>query len=450
VRPAAEAEKLGIPSVVVTLTGFTRVAQQAAKAMGVPDLRIAEYPGAVGVHLEDLVRKNVEEVLFDRIVEGLTRNSSGDEVVAEQGFRPDEVVFRGDTDAVQEHFREQQWTDGLPIIPPTLERVQAFLRYTNRDPNRTIAVLPQANLAATPWNIAANAVMAGCRPEHMPILIAAVEAIGDEHYNLNNIGTTWGVVPFLLVTGPIVKQLGLESGGQLISKGPNPAIGRALGLIVKNIAGYRQGENYMGTFGYPMCFVLAENEDQNPWEPYHVEHGFNRDASTVTAGATITWGWPPAPYANKGKTAAQSALEFLSVDITKKPCLPRLAERGPNGFRSMITLLLAPPIAKSLADAGYSKQDIREYLYENASVPRSELEWGLTYGHSEAFTILDYVEMGLYPDEYLVGPNEPVRVLPSADVLHIAVCGDPDRNRIMTLWSGYVQPVTKRIDLPAG
>jgi hypothetical protein len=449
VRPAVEAEKLGIPSVVVTLTGFTRVAHQAAKAMGLPDLRIAEYPGAVGVHDQDLVRKNVEGVLFDRIVAGLTgAASAGGETAAASGPKLGEIVFRGDADAVQEFCREQKWTDGLPVIPPTPERVEAFLGHTRRGSDETIAVLPQANLAATPRNIAANAVMAGCRPEHMPILIAAVEAIGDERYNLNNIGTTWGVVPFLLVNGPIVKQLGLEYGGQLISKGPNPALGRALGLIVKNIAGYQPGENYMGTFGYPLCFALAENEDQNPWQPYHVEKGFDRGASTVTAGASVTWGWPPSPYDTADKTAAQSALEFLRMDVTKRACLPRLAERGTNGFRNMVTLLLAPPVARSLAAAGYSKQDIKEYVYENARVPVSELGWGLTYGHPEAFTVEDYVRLGIYPEEYLAGRDALVRVLPSPDVLQLVVCGDPDRNRIMTLWSGYVQPVTRKIDVP--
>jgi hypothetical protein len=435
---------------VVTLTGFTEVAHQAAKAMGVEDLRIAEYPGAVGVHQQDEIQENVEKVLFDRIIDGLTAPGADDSSTADTARQdPEAIIFRGTPDQVNDFFRDQQWTDGLPIIPPTPERVAAFLRRTDYAPEACIATLPQANLDALPWNIAVNAVMAGCRPEHMPVLIAAVQAIGDEQYNLNNIGTTWGVVPYLLVNGPIVRQLGIENAGQLISKGPNPALGRALGLIIKNIAGYQPGDNYMGTFGYPLCFALAENEAETPWEPFHVERGFDPNASTVTAGATVTWGWPPSPYDTLDKTAAQSALEFLCVDITKRPCLPRLAERGSQGFRNMITVLLAPPGAKALAAAGYSKQDIKEYLYENAKVPVRELGWGLTYGHPEAFTVRDYVELGIYPQEYLVDPDEMVRVLPSPDVVHIVVCGDPDRNRVMTLWSGYVQPVTKKIDLPA-
>ena len=433
-RPAVEAEKLGIPGVVVTTTGFTTIARAAAKAEGMAEIRIAEYPGAVGVHAEELVVKNVENVLFDRIVENLTRPLGGK--AAEAGTpstRAEEIVFEGSLEEVNEHFRKREWTDELPIIPPTVEKVEAFLRHTRRAPTERIAVLPQANLEATPWNIAANAVMAGCRPDSMPLLIAAVEAIGDNTYNLNNIGTTWGALPFLLVNGPDLKRFGIETGGQLVSRGENRALGRALGLIVKNIAGYKLGRNYMGTFGYPMSFVIAEDDRENPWAPYRVEHGFGREDTTVTACGTVTWGWPPAIYGTPDKTAAQTALEFLSLELTKKPCLARLAERGPNGFRNMITVMLAPPVARSLAAEGYSKQQIREYLYEHARVSYRELEFVLKYGHSEAFTIPDAVERGLYPREYLGSEDRLLRVVPDPEMIDIVVCGDPNRNRVMVL-----------------
>lgn len=447
-RPAVEAEKVGIPGVVVTTTGFTAIAKAVAKAEGMTGLRIAEYPGAVGVHNEDLVVKNVTNVLFNRIVDSLTKPIEGEVSNSSDSARlANEIIYEGTFEEINDYFRGREWTDELPIIPPTIERVEEFLSYTERPPNQRIAVLPQANLEAVPWNIAANAVMAGCRPDCMPLLIAAVEAVADNTYNLNNIGSTWGVLPFLLINGPAVKKMGIESGGQLISRGANPSIGRALGLILKNIAGYRLGRNYMGTFGYPMNFTLAENEDECPWDPYHVEHGFEKEDSTVTACATVTWGWPPAIYGTPDKTAAQSALEFLSIEITKKPCLARFAERGPRGFRNMITILLAPPIAKSLANAGYTKEKIRDYLFENARVPFRELEFLLKYGHSEAFTIRDAVDLGIYPREYLVKQDELVRVIPSPDVINIVVCGDPNRNRAMVLWGGYVNPVTKKMKL---
>ena len=438
---------MGIPSVVITTTGFTNIAKAAGKAEGISGLRVAEYPGAVGVHPEALVEKNVENVLFDRIVNELTKPRPGDDQIALGAVRrANEIVFEGSFDEIDDYFKRQLWSDELPIVPPTLQRVEAFLKHTKRSPDEQIAVLPQANLAATPRNIAANAVMAGCRPEHMPVLIAAVEAIADNTYNLNNIGSTWGVLPFLLVNGPAARQLGIENGAQLVNKGANPALGRALGLIIRNIAGYKLSRNYMGTFGYPMNFVVAENEAECPWEPYHVEHGFDRNDSTVTACGTVTWGWPPAIYGTEEKTAAQAALEFLSLECTKKPCLGRLVERGENGFRNMITFLIAPPVAKALAGAGYTKQMIRDYVYEHARVPYKELEFLIEYGHSEAFKIPDMVERGLMPKEYLVKPDDLVRVLPSPDVINIVVCGDPDRNRLMVLWGGYVSPVTKKID----
>lgn len=449
-RPAIEAEKLGIPSVVITTTGFTAIARAVAKAEGLADIRIGEYPGAVGVHPDEQVVGNVEKVLFDRIVDCLTRPLKGvDAGVSLAARRGDEIVFEGNFEEVNEYFRHKGWTDELPIVPPTRARVEAFLRCTDRAPFEPVAVLPQANLAATPWNIAANAVMAGCRPDSMPLLIALVEALADNTYNLSNIGSTWGVLPYLLVNGPAVSRMGIESGGQLISKGANPALGRALGLIIRNLAGYRLGRNYMGTFGYPMNFAIAENAAESPWEPYHVEQGFAHEDSTVTACATVTWGWPPAIYGTPDKSAAQSALEFLAIEMTKKPCLARLAERGPKGFRDMIMIMLAPPIARSLAEAGYTRQTIREYLYEHARVPFRELEFLLKYGHSEAFSIKDAVERGIYPEEYLVGPDERIRVLPSPDVINIVVCGDPNRNRAMVLWGGYVNPVTRRMEFPS-
>src|SRR5215510_7671732 len=439
---------MGIPSVVITTTGFTNIAKAAGKAEGVSGLRVAEYPGAVGVHPEALVEKNVENVLFDRIVNELTKPRPGDDQIALGAVRrANEIVFEGSFDEIDDYFKRQLWSDELPIVPPTLERVEAFLKHTKRSPDEQIAVLPQANLAAVPRNIAANAVMAGCRPEHMPVLIAAVEAIADNTYNLNNIGSTWGVLPFLLVNGPAAEKLGIENGAQLVNKGANPAIGRALGLIIRNIAGYKLSRNYMGTFGYPMNFVVAENEAECPWEPYHVEHGFDRNDSTVTACGTVTWGWPPAIYGTEEKSAAQAALEFLSLEVTKKPCLGRLVERGTHGFRNMITFLIAPPVAKALAGAGYTKQMIRDYVYEHARVPYRELEFLIEYGHSEAFKIPDMVERGLMPREYLVKPDDLVRVLPSPDVINIVVCVVPDRTLLMLLCRVYVSPVTGNNDL---
>jgi hypothetical protein len=435
-----------MPSVVVTVPGFTQVANLAAKAAGVPGLRLAEYPGAVGID-HDEIRAKSREVLFDQIVRALTDPVGEERSAAPVAWNAREVVCSGSIEEVNRFFTERDWTDGLPIVPPTMERIEQFLKHTDRKPDEQIAILAQANLRATPVVIAANGIMAGCKPEHMPLLIAMVEALGDEHYNLNNIGTTWGIVPFVIFNGPIVKQMGIESEGQLISRGPNPALGRALGLIIRNIGGYRPGKNQMGTFGYPLPFAFAENEAASPWEPLHVERGFDKSASTVTIGSTLNWGFSPSPYTRSDKPGAQTALELLCIEATRKPCLGLFAERGPKSFINDITFLLAPSIANTLAAGGYTKEKIRDYVYRNAKVPLRVLEWELKYGLAEVHTVEEKVEAGLFPKEFLVGPDDLVPIIPSPDLINLVVCGDPGRNRMKTLDSGYTRLTTKEVKL---
>ncbi|MFN0300958.1 MAG: hypothetical protein ACKVQU_11480, partial [Burkholderiales bacterium] len=331
---------------------------------------------------------------------------------------------------------------------PTMERIARFLAYTNHAPEAEIGILPAANLRAVPLNIAANGVMAGCRPEHMPLLIAAAEALADEHCNLYNIGSTSGLVPFILLNGPIVRELGLEFGGQLISRGPNTAIGRAIGLMVKNIAGFRPGKNYMGTFGYPLAFALAEDESNTPWEPFHVERGFDRSASTVTIGVTNNWGPSSEPSSTPDMTAAEVALELLCREIPKKFRLYDFPTIGPKAETVMVTLVLSPPVAKLLADAGYSKKAIREHVHEHARMPLREFEWITHHTFPRGMTVRQKAEAGVLPPEYLGAPADMVRILKSPDIVHIIVCGDPNRNRLMSFEGGHTVPTTKEIQLP--
>ncbi|MBI4191016.1 MAG: hypothetical protein HY525_10820 [Betaproteobacteria bacterium] len=448
-RPAAEAEKvLGIPSAVVTLPGFNIVGQLAAKAAGVPDVPLVEYPGAVGVdHAE--IRDKVKNVLFERIVSALTKPVKSQAPGKADVWNSKAIVCTGSFEQVNDHFHEKEWTDGLPIVPPTMERVELFLKYSDRSPDEVIAVLPQANLRATVWNIAANGVMAGCKPQTMPLLIAIAEALQEDRFNLDNIGTTWGIVPYVFVSGPIVKQLGFNSGAGLISRGANPALGRALGLIIRNIGEYRPAKNQMGTFGYPISFAFAENDDLNPWEPLRVERGFDRNTSTVSVNTTMNWGFSPSPYTRDDKTGAQCALEQMCRDAVRKPALALFSERGLTGFVTDMVFLLAPPVAKVLAEAGYSKDDIRQYVYENAKVPRSYMEWELKYAMAEVHGIEEKIRLGTFPKSYDVGPDDMIQIMPGPEYIDIVVCGDPGRNRIKTLDSGYTRLTTREVKLPS-
>jgi len=412
-------------------------------------MRLAEYPGPMGIDDPKIMAEKISTIVFDRIVDGLTRDVAPSRASTKSKSNPRDVVFTGTLDEVNDHFAAREWTDGLAIIPPTIERVERFLKFTDRSPDETIGILPAANLSATPVNIAANAIMAGCRPEHMTILIAAVEALADEKCNLYNVGSSSALVPFLLVNGPIVRQLGIEHGGQLISRGVNPALGRALGLIVKNIAGFRPGKNYMGTFGYPLAFTLAEDPSTTPWEPFHVEQGFDKDTNTVTVGVTNNWGPSSEPSETPEKSAAQVTLELLCREIPKKFRLYDFPTIGPKAETVMVTLVLAPPVAKLLADAGYSKKTVREYVYENARMPLREFEWITKYTFPRGMTVRQKAEAGVLPAEYLGKPDDMVRILKSPDIVHIVVCGDPHRNRLMSFEGGHTVPTTKEIRLPA-
>ena len=437
----------------MTTTGFSVLARLTGKSGGVADLRIAEYPGPLGMHAAGEIAKNVEQALIEQIVEGLicvggrTDGSAGaGEASIERD--PRAIVFAGTAEEVTRHFDAREWSDGLPIVPPTIARVEEFLKHTDRAPDEEIAVLPSANLRATPWSVAVNAIMAGCLPEHLPLLIAAVEALGDERCCLNSIGSSSGIFPYVLVGGPIVDRLGITRGAQLVSRGPNPAIGRAVGLIIRNIAGFRPGASYMGTFGYPLAIALAEHED-SPWPPFHVDEGYAPGASTVTVGVTNNWGSSPAPYDTTDKSGAQTALELLCREVMKKTRLFHFPARGPNTERVMITLLLSPPVAKSLAAAGYSKADVKRYIHEHATMRLEEYDWVLKYTAIMRTTARQQVEAGVLPPEFAGAPGDMVRVLSGPDVLHIVVCGDPNRNRVMVMEGGHTQPTTREIRLPA-
>jgi len=441
---------MGIPSVVIATSGFPALARVLAKSSGIDGLRIAEYPGVLGIDTAEQIRAKFETQVLDSINEGLTQETGGNGIARPQmSRRTADIVHRGTLQDINDFFQLKEWSDGLAIIPPTLERVHEFLSYTDRAPDEEIAVLPPSNMRAVPMNIAANTVPEGCRPQDMPLLVAKVRALADDQCNLYNAGSTSGIVPFVVINGPIVRELGIEAGGQLISRGPNPAIGRAIGLIVKNIAGFRPGQNYMGTFGYPLVFTLAEDEELTPWEPFHVEQGFPRGANTVTVGVTNNWGPSSEPSMTPDKTAAEVALELLCREIPKKFRVYDFPTIGPKAETVMVTLVLSPSVARLLADAGYDKRMIREYVYENARMPLREFDWITTYTFPRGLTARQKAEAGLLPPEFMGQPDDMVRVLKGPEIVHILVCGDPNRNRLMSFEGGHTVPTTYEIELPA-
>jgi len=408
-------------------------------------MRVAEYPGAINVHSDSQIRENLENGSFKNIVDGLTKNvTSSPEKTAPSVTRPkNETVAHGSLEEINRIFMDNGWTDGLPVVPPTTDKIEEFLKLSAYSPDEQIAILPQANLVATPRNIAANAVMAGCLPEHMPLLIAAVQAIGDPVYALMSIGTTAGLTPWLLVNGPAVKELGIESGVGLVSRGPNPAIGRAFRLILSNIAGYRPGQTWMGTWGYIPPFVIAEDDESClalGWQPYHVEHGFDKDASTVTVRPTFTWGPQAFPEGDDPLPILQLACDAQHRVITADTSLRA-------GDRCISTILITPPTAKILSDHGYSKHDVAEYLWQHTRLTRREIDRYLNCFAGDRHSLSEYVKEGRIPKWFDTAPDESLPILAGPEQIDIVVCGDTKRAKMMALRGDYNKPVTKQIKL---
>jgi hypothetical protein len=425
------------------------LARLTGKSGGVKNMRIAEYPGPVALDGDAEIARKIDTTLIDQIIRGLTERDADDEKGdANSAWDPRRIVFSGSFDQVNAHFTEQDWSDGMPIVPPTIARVEEFMRFVVGGPDEEIATLQSANLVAVPWNIAVNGVMAGCKPEHMPILVAAARALGDDRCSLANVGSTSMLVPYIVLNGPVVKDLNIAYGAQLISKSPNTAIGRAVGFIVRNIAGFRPGKTFMGTFGYPVTFTLAESDQDSPWEPFHVEQKFDPSASTVTIGVTNNWGPLPSAASVGGASGALIALELLKREITKRHRLFDFPTRGPKAEKSMLMLLLSSNIARTLADEGYSKRDVKQWLFENTLMRLGEFEWLYTYTTAGLASLQERVEARVFPPEYLGKPDDMVRLLSSPDMLHIVVCGDPNRNRLMVLEGGHTEPTTKEIVFP--
>ena len=260
-----------------------------------------------------------------------------------------------------EHAYEQGWTDGLPIIPATPEAVEKFVAAAGRPADDLVALLPPRKGRATVEVIVVNAIMAGCRPEYMPVLIAAVEGVTDPSYPLELMQvTTNPMTPFLLVNGPVRNQLEINYGTGCLGPGwrANATIGRALRLVLINAGGALPGVYSKTSFGSPLrySYICGENEEENPWTPFHVDRGFKREDSTVTA-------FKASNFCNISGGEGVGAEEILRQIATNMPPM--------YGGGDGVLLLVGVNHAQSLHEAGLTKRDIQQRLWEMARLPIS-------------------------------------------------------------------------------
>jgi hypothetical protein len=312
------------------------------------------------------------------------------------------------TDLV-EHCYEQGWTDGLPVVPPTPGRVDALLgdRMDRRD--EVVAVLDPAGGVATLEKVAANAVMAGCRPEYLPIVEAAVRAVARPAFNLDRVMTTAsGQTPVVLVSGAIAAEVGMSGGWEVLGSRAraNATIGRALLLVLRNIASHAVGGLEHATLGHPgkYSFCFTENVAASPWPARHADAGHDAARSYVAVFPSEA----PLSITDMGHDTPEAVLRTLAE------CLAIPGTYNAY-FREDLWVVLSPQHARTFADAGWSRADVAAALFERARVPVARLQGRGLYGYLDE----------LLPPTWLagLGPGELVPIVDAVSRLVVLVAG---------------------------
>jgi len=425
-------EERNKPTVTLVNSGFASDSRSAASGRGMP-VRIV----ATTVPCESSIVADVEAGLsaaMDDIIAALTRPLTAEE----KSPRPKEVekasrfIFKGTLKEVNRFFYRRGWTDGFPIIPPTEEEVAEMLTGTDLPPDHVVARLIPRMGNATVEKIAVNAAMAGALPTYLPALIAGLKILADPASGFGGWGVSTGSwAPFWVINGPVRNDLHVNSGTGALSPGDiaNAAIGRAMGLIIKNIGGIRKGVEDMGTQGntgkYSM--VIAENEEESPWEPLHVEHGYKKEDSTIAVFSPNTYlqTWP---YGSDDEGIIRAI-----IDNT----LPK----------GGLCISLTPPHAKTLSRLGWTKKNIKECIAEYARIPphRMPTYWGTS---NPSF---DGARPGLRGNRVPMRDSDSVAIIHDPEQIQLIVAGGPGAMMGIHMGGSFfgVQKKMEKMNLPA-
>lgn len=342
-----------------------------------------------------------------------------------------------------EYYADQGWTDGLPVVPVTESYLAEFLAQTNRDPGDVLLAMPHLNRACTVRLAAINAALAGCRPEYLPVVLAAWESLAIEGYPVRGIWqSTTGTAPFLIVNGPVRTRIGLNSTGNVFGSGfrANATIGRAIRLGVLNAFGLRPHELDQATQGTPAKYTacIAENEEESPWPALHTEFGLAASDSAVTAMVIRSCVHIEARHTR--------VPEQLATDIAGT-----ISRTGALIHETIsAAVVLSPEHARLFSAAGWAKSDLRQFLYDHAVRTWAELaaagkeavssrtRWRLPADHPDALP--------------LAAADGPVRVLnsPAAVLVLVAGAGNAGVSAVVETFGprGGAPPVT-RVSFPA-
>lgn len=428
-RDSVALERLGIPTLTLVTTSFTRLARVTSQGLGMPDQAMTVIPHPMGGIPPDAVRAKIAAA-FPEIMRQMSQWQPARETL-EAPRAPRQVRLTGSVAEVQAEFRGRGWATGLPFVPPTRDLVDALLSGTSHAPGEVVwdGVPPRMGVL-TVEILAACAAMAGCQPEHMPVLLTIVEALQDPNSWYSHQATTTGTESLLfLINGPVVEDLHLASGTGALGLWyhPNAAIGYAIGLVSKIVGGSRPPDQDKSTLASPadlLNWTVAENEAENPWESYAVEHGFAPNDSVVTAKVV----YPTIDIGDHQSQTGEDLLRYISRCINQ-PFVYAMRHQP-------VVLGLCPEHAATLAGDGWTKQAIREYLWNNARYPASvyaKPAW-------EAGSIQANAE---FPD-LAYGSDTPLPIVARPEDIQIVVVGGPGKHS--HFWPGPKGMVSRRIE----
>ena len=423
VADAVELERRGVPTVSVISTAFAAAARKQATGRGMAGLPLARIPHPMHTASRDVVAERADAVI-GTLAERLTRHSDDAE----------EAEVAGEFDVAEENDDQEMlfacgWTDGLPVVVPTPEKVAAMVAASGRSAEDRIGPIPPLWRQATIEKIAINAVLAGCRPEFSPVVLAAIDALLDNDCQLHGIQTaTNTTAPLVIVNGPIVQELDINARGNVFGPGAraNATIGRAVQLVLRNIGGDIPGETDMSTHGHAGKFsaCIAEAEGDSPWSPFHVDAGFAATDSTVTViGAS-----PPQNIFTYGCETGQDVLEHI---------IGATLGLGHNNiiFPTGPLFIISPEHAATMARDGINKKEIQNAVFERARIPLSRFAKrsvdGLHHRRERWFAE--------------VGDPDHIGVADRPEDVHIVVAGGAGIHSLFVPTAFSYRPVTRRI-----
>ena len=414
----------------VVTSSFSLLAKKSAETFGMPGLPIVAIPHPLGGISADEARSKARSAIEEIVAKAAMRSGADEQEKPER----DRILVAGSAEEVTAAFYRNGWTDGLPIVPPTRDAVREMLTGTDLPSGHALGVMPPGNGRVTVEKIAINAVMAGCRPTYLPVLIAAIDGLLENDFNLASVQCSTGAhSPLLIINGPIRDQIRVNYSSGAMGHGwqANATIGRAIRFILMNIGGARIGTSDMTTLGmaenFTYCF--AENEEQNPWMPFHVEQGFGAEDSTVS----VMGAYSPEHVSDHVGIEPEEILA-VAADAISRITRFHLPAIEPIFSRESI-LVLCPEHAQSVARAGWTKKDIQKFVFERSAMPYDKLK---------------ALRRSLDPSRLIASPEgQKVSMFERPDALKVIVAGGPGKHSAY-INSGHSKRIlTRKLAFPA-